>query len=445
MDPSFDIRTFYKTHTGRRIDTKTLAYWTGVIDKNVEKGIEDFRQFVKTSPDYTNYLLSNFRMHFLERIGRDADQTDIQNAIEVGDKRLMNEHEVLTYVCSLPFYASRCKDIIKSTLMSKNIMISDELFDKFANKMIADPSYEIDQVLQELLNPVQSASNAIDSNVAVDIVKSTEDEQDKSFLAFPTTVPTWVYDFEKQFNRPITITEFIKYHPTTVSNKSTDWVKGLYDVHVSAFKQISELYNLYLSTPLSEHDFIERFIDRLTTNDLKNIELERILNSNEYTTSLCNALQTTYQTLYDKNMDSLALTYSFQKAKTEKMGLKDERLHSFIVQLKKEEESFCDRIHSKFLDVYQRDPDNEEVQQWIPVYRNNDCNVADDLLVKELISGLEFHDVLKRKIRRRHIELHENEIPTGTLYKVLCCCLDNIPKTPSSFVNIDDLITKQVV
>ena len=137
----------------------------------------------------------------------------------------------------------------------------------------------------------------------------------------------------------------------------------------------------------------------------------------------------------------------FSKALAMRMALDDERLHDFIVSFKEECDNQSNRIFSVYLAVYQRDPECDEVARLLPQYRavgEGEYDSVDKAISRQLMCDLEFHDVLKKRIKYQYLELKNSEISASLLYKVLQTCIGSSERV-SHMDQVNELVRQVIV
>jgi hypothetical protein len=253
--------------------------------------------------------------------------------------------------------------------------------------------------------------------------------------------------FEKVFERPMNVREYL-FHKTTLR----DWIddlpmltKAIYNIkekHQVLFNSVSSVLSKYLDRHLTEVEFIKSYIQGFDVDDFVATLKRDIIASQDYAFKMKERLCDLYEQLYDDAMDDDEVRFLFERIKNKEYELFDDSLNNEIVEFKGEADVFAERLYKIFMETYEREPDEHELAKYIKVYRNNEAtekSVIDDDIIEELQDSLEYHDVIKNKIKKLYANSHDGKLPSPSIvYKVLKQILED----KSSFENIDASIEK---
>jgi hypothetical protein len=459
-----DLKTVYRTHTGRRMDAKTHAYWDEAISVE-QRTVDDFKKFIISSTDYSTNVIAAFKVNHLELMGTDPSARDIDDFLRANEDTLMDEQTIVAYVASLPAFRKKCEEVVRRTSKAADQDLSEEALQHFVSRLVGDRDYdvaaltndirvfqaqdchveeysavpapvtEVERVLRELLDDP--------SKVSSDLEAALLSRGPTKTACVPEDVPRWVAEFETLYGRPMFVQEFLRFAKVVPSAESAeDWIRSRYEVYRDIFEKTVDAADTFAGKTMTEHEFVCAHIQDIDDPGFPDRFVRSLLASPEYESKMKAQIAETYLHLYDHSLDGESLAHAFDKALKIGMGLRDERMHDFILAHKHDTDLCIERIFKIYLDVYQRDPDNEEVHKWVSLYRQNGLSADTDRIVtKAIMTDLEFHDVLKKMIRLQYLELNGHDMSPSALYKTLCCCVSALPS--ASDMNDVDAIVRE--
>ena len=122
-------------------------------------------------------------------------------------------------------------------------------------------------------------------------------------------------------------------------------------------------------------------------------------------------------------MEALDLVYIFTMIKTLKLSIVDDNINRILSSFKEITDAITSHIFRVFLNVLERQPDIHEVEEHIIFYRDNidekTMENLDTILEQTLMNSLEYHDILKTKIKIAYKSARTKEILPSTLFSVL--------------------------
>jgi len=222
-------------------------------------------------------------------------------------------------------------------------------------------------------------------------------------------------DFEGVFQRPMFVQEYFKYVVETDPIPPFDLV---FAQHTERFNRLREIFEAYTGKNISEYYYVNKYLFASDAADFFDNIVDEIVDSKEYKTGMSKNLTQKYLNMFDVNINEADLDYIFQIVKSKKLDIKSEELATLLTALKDETDSIVSRIFKVYMKVFERPPDITELNTYVNFYR---IGSGDDVrLEKTLMTGtLEFHDSIKKRIRREYLTNYGKEILTSQLYDVL--------------------------
>ena len=420
-----DLAATYRKFTGKRIEGTSLSYWTGAVSsgKQTAKAFEDF---VSASDDYKSYVLQLLRTAFLERIGSEPDQSVVEDFFTAQADKLAGAEEVDAYVVRLPAFSQKYAALIEvvhsSMSEAARVSLTPEVVAACLDKFRADPAYGPDGLLVDLKAPGTAAP--VVSAEASSVVASAPSAVVQGY-------PQWADRFEEHFGRPVFLQEYFKYDPSLQKAAGIDhWLAAKHGTYAEVYRKASAIFRDYTGAPVSEYAYVKAYLERMEHPAFLSELKAHVLGSEEYRQQMLGVLSTAYARMFDQVLDPSSATHVFNKALVAGMALDDARIGDLITGFKEETDAFVDRIYKIHLELFQRDPDAAEVIAFLSWYREDAAapKRTDARVTRALMEALEFHDVLKRKIRSAHVRLHGADVGAGALYRALESCLKNLAR-----------------
>jgi hypothetical protein len=455
------------------MDSKMLNYWIKAINSG-QKTEDDFRTFLLKSQDYQNVLRHTFSEIYYDKLSDKNYQNTFDKFLEKHSEKNITEKDIVDFITASPEYVEKYTKIIKDIfeLINGELPSVDEIT-VHLHKFQSNPHYSIDDLREDISN--KTSITFQDADLYHDFSDDQQKEiislwNDKTlFLDFYRRVLSENTDhknvdfadkgdsivnnsrsksdvldvvkmFEETYGRNMNVREYLLYIDDLLSQKVSDrlgFINKLKKRHYELLINVRDIVNKYLNKDLGEDEFIERYLDD-TNKDSFLTELEvSIINSEDYEVQMSNRLTTLYKNLYDVYLTNADTQYLFKRVKQHKYDLQNEELNNVIVEFKNETDNITERIFRIFMDTYQREPDVYEINRYVQVYRNNNERLedTDKVIEAELHDSLEYHDVIKNKIKKAYGIIKNENILPSILYNLL----EKVLKSKITST-IDDLI-----
>lgn len=417
----------------RLLDNKTMNYWINEIE-NGNKTLGDFEKVLVKNEHYRQTIYLIFRQYYIDYIGMDVDESYFDKFMESQD--IVRLEDVLPYVQSLPPYREKYESMIKHSFTVSGKTHDSEKIQYYFNKFIKDPSYDYEKLQNDI------TLNENDAEIQQEYVKPIESIVNVN--ATPQSSPSLFYnnkavdDFETVFKRPMFVQEYFKY---VVGNKKWDLSKHSFD-----YNEIRNLYETYANTKLMEYTYVKQYLDVVERTNYKNEIIDAIVDSKEYETNMKQVLKQNYKSLFGEDLETQDIEYIFKKVKSKKLGVVSDEIQVMLTNLKAESDSIVSNIFNTYQKVLERDPDVHELDTYIEDYRINidtNIDVINNNLEKTLMKSLEFHDIIKKKVKLLYKSKNGKEILPSKLFTVLSQVASNVSNFNIS--TMDEYITQRIV
>lgn len=247
--------------------------------------------------------------------------------------------------------------------------------------------------------------------------------------------------FEKIMERPMFVHEYIYYmqhQPMDVAS---------IQLQRTLFYEVREVYQKHINKDLDEYNFVKTYLTRLHDSEgFMEQFIKDILESADYRDNMISIINTKYQRMYGETLDREDLQVVFDKIKQKRLHLFSEELSSTIVEFKRETDDIITHIFDKYMSLLDRQPDTYESTQYMHRYREqygSGFEALDAQLEKDLVHSLEYHDVIKQKIKRTYVSSHGKEPLPSKTFEIMSVCLGQLAGMASA-KDIEALIQTHV-
>ena len=238
--------------------------------------------------------------------------------------------------------------------------------------------------------------------------REKEKEKEREKETYLAGVNTETLDaFERAFKRPMFVHEYFKYvlqkayepDPTPITQ-----FQGIYEKFVQDFNIMRRILNDYINVTLDEYTFVKKYLYEVDDARFFTQIVDEIVNSEDYKRLMCEKLDELYRSLFKESLQDHDISYVFKKVYFEKLDLYNEALNDRLIELKTETDDIISHIFTQYTKVLERPPDVYEINELVQKYRALLPTMSYDDINKDteqtLIMSLEFHDILKKKIKQ---------------------------------------------
>ena len=418
------------------LDNKTMNYWIHEIE-NGNKTFADFEKILVKNEHYRETLYSVFRQYYIDLIGMDVDDSYFNTMIE--SCNIVRLEDVLAYVQSLPPFHEKYEGMIKHCFDINGKTCNPEIIQFYLSKFVQNHNDEQPYDFEKLQNDIKK------ENTSEEIILFNTQPKEANANNLLPLLGSHLYDkkiveeFEAIFKRPMFVQEYFKY---VVGNKPWDLAKHTFD-----YNEIRNLYEIYGNTKLNEYTYVKQYLDVVERTNYKNEIIDNIVDSKEYETTMKSVLKQTYKSLFGEDLETQDIDYIFKKVKSSKIGVVSDEIHVILTDLKIESDTIVSNIFNTYQKVIERDPDVHEMDTYIEEYRislesNKKFDVINDNLEKILMKSLEFHDIIKKKIKVLYKASNGKEILPSKLFTTLSQIASQVSNFSMS--SMDDFITQRI-
>jgi hypothetical protein len=462
------------------MDTKMLNYWTNSITNN-NKNIDDFKQFLLKSQDYNNLVRNTFFDIFYDKLS-DKNYQELFNEFQLKyNGKQVQENDIILFISNSKTFVDKYTQIIAEMYELINSQKpSSEIITTYLLNFQLKPFYNIDNLEDDIKNnnikniEYETEEHTIVNNSTdgenLQHEDFTENEQkeiislwnDKSlFLEFyrnivkKTDTKTIDMDinildivnaFETIYDRNMNVREYLLYIKQLSNLKGPKLLEKIEELkrhHMDVFIKARDVVSRYLNETLQEDDFICKYLNDIDNVDFLDDLRQNIIDSDEYENKMSERLSSLYKNLYDEALIDADIKYIFDKVKKQGCDIQNEDLNNFIVEFKNETDHITERILKIYIDTYEREPDVYEVAKYIELYRKNpdkDIQEIDEEVEQELQDSLEYHDVIKSKIRKIYTSIKNINILPSIIYTLLEKVISNKSHNKDLDAHIEQLV-----
>lgn len=405
---------------GFRLDKKMSKYWSNAIDK-AEKSYDDFTDFVVHSTDYANHARRIFVDVYYELSACLPESADVHNMFEdmmaTTQRKAISRLDMRMFIVRTDMFAQGCADQVDrlyTALTGKpaDASIRQTFLTRFLND--ATGTYSIDKMQEDMST------------------KPKEDLPPQPTIAPPPSKETGVYMnvvdvYEEVMNRPMSAREFLLFSKELLDASTHGEHKrqaiGIKDKFTATFLKVKEVVHKYLDEDMSEIVFIRNHLARSlsapeTAATYEDQLKTEIVMGGAYAQKMKQKISELHQQMYGDDMNQADCDFLFERFRVLRLELVNEDMNQMIGQFRKETDDIVQTVYDIFMQVYEREPDEEELDSHVSYIRVHGEN-AIAMIKSQLRGALEYHDVLKRKIKKVHGTVRADPILPSQVFKIL--------------------------
>jgi hypothetical protein len=196
---------------------------------------------------------------------------------------------------------------------------------------------------------------------------------------------------------------------------------------------------------LGEYAYVKNYICRIDNPRFFVDIVDEIVESQEYKTCMESVIASKYKALYDEELDKPDVVYIFSKVQVKKLSRVDDELTHVINSVKSETDKIMSNIFKIFLIVYERQPDIYEIDRFVAFYREKlpmELVEINKELERILMDNLEFHDIIKKKVRSYYTQTKSTDILPSIMFQILQSVTARIPTL--TMATLDDFVQKAI-
>ena len=454
MDVQRNLQTIAQQVLGSKLsDNKTIQLWEHYVTNNV-KTLDDFRGYLCTTDTYLDLTRAKFSLIAPMYVGNGVDiETMFHKFISVSDNTLDNtlyntSYNIQSFLVSQPEFNKHINGIISDMVKYEqglNELVTDECISFYRNKFIMNKEYGVGELSTDVQNKLYENENTTkDKTVSVGVVASPTYNTSTNAVAASATMITFqgefVQAFENVFQRPIFVQEYFKYIAKDGDGVNTRSWEQLYSTHCAFFNQLREVFEYYTGKTISEYYYVNRYLFDVDKPDFFQSIVDEIISSPEYKAGMSKVLTEKYTKLFDIPINDQDLAYTFEIVKKQKLGVIDEKIHNILTILKEETDKLIGRILKVYVRVLERPPDMNEIEQYVGFYRlsSSSSTDTDEALETILMLTLEFHDSIKKRIKKEHFIKMNRDVLPSVMFDILNRVIMRIATL--TMKNIDEVI-----
>lgn len=262
-------------------------------------------------------------------------------------------------------------------------------------------------------------------------------------------------EFFEIYDRPMYVQEYMRFsndhvmaHASTGQDTSLQQWKAVFEEEkpslVCLINVSKTTYVNYVDRRLSDYEVVDRYLHLLgdATQDPEKVFVkirEEMVQTREYRDAMCDRISNIFAELFAAELSQEDVSYVFEKVKDRAISLTDDETHACVKKFKEEMDIITNNICDTYMAVYDRIPDQGELSKHVLEYRSKMAESELDQPSKlnrgiecALVSSLEFHDVLKSKLKQKHIDMKQDAMSAAVLYGSLEQALHKLQALPVS-------------
>jgi hypothetical protein len=448
VDGKSSIESIYSSllpGNGFKMDSKTSKYWTNAISKG-DKTFDDFKEYVLRGQDYANYIRSVFVDVYYELAPcfSESETADVHEMLDgmmkVKEGQVVSRADIKHYISNTPsFRKGLAHEIVRAFSTLHGSTPAQDVVNLFEDKFLNDSfgTYSLEQLEHDIstfghTNPHQKSS-AETGNVAD--AADAADAADSHSKSVPLITPSRFHSredneslielYENVVGRNMSAREFILFvNDLAEANDKAGLAKTIDTKIQNHFVFVQDIVHRYLDVDLDREAFIREHLIPAFQNEAYGASLQSdIVLSNPYQKKMTEKLMQLHDTMYGEQMLEDDCAYLFNRVRDRQLGIMNEDLNRLIADFKKETDEIIQKVFDIYMEVYEREPEDEELNGHVTFMRmSQDRNIAEATVKTGLRNALEYHDVLKKRIKKAHVTVHgaqTNPISQSQVFRIL--------------------------
>lgn len=329
---------------------------------------------------------ATFAREYVDMLGSRPSDSDVVTAeAHLGGLDNPGRLEARSYISTLTQFRNKYEPVVVRIFsILKDESPDEETIRFFLDKFSQDGynpdslAYDIDAGVGPLPKVVEESCDALPS--------CTDD-----MLAF---AKMW----ESAAGKKIDVYEFIRYYPLRPDANS---VAGIVKAQDAALKLVDKIHFDYLGRRVSMDEFLDRYLTDHVRPDFEADVLGAVLGGDEYRSMMRKRMSAVHMSMFGVEIHSDDLEYVLAIARGRKLELYSEGVAEEIIKAHEGITEISELVNNVYNDVLNRDADAEEIRSCVVDFRCN-ADAAKAALERRLHGCLEFHDVLKSRIRESY-------------------------------------------
>jgi hypothetical protein len=370
-------------------------------DKNKEEHEHEHEQEENT--DEKKHIELN-RAEITEITEIDEIYENDDDVVDLSNTKTLNESEAKLRQFIIDNYTKK----FNSTISNEDLQLTLDCF-RDPSKIVI--KYQQTEALQKNVHQLQSEIDDLTryKNIVADVDSKCLHDVKSRYMGKSNTEVLIMNNkeierYETVFKRPMFVHEYYKciLENYDTNNSSVNY-SHVYNKFIDDYNNVRKIISDYLNYDLKEYDFVKKYLYAVENKAFFTKIIDDIVASNEYKKQMFSTIKQEFSSLFKETLKQHDIEYIFQKIVVHKLSLNDERLNEFLVDLKTETDDIISHIFTQYTNVLERSPDVYEIDDLVQHYRKNmiDCTIVEinTTTEKSLLLSLEFHDILKKKIK----------------------------------------------
>ena len=484
---SKELIEIYTAATRAPPDMRVINAWSRAIN-NRTKLLSDFVSSLIARPDYRAAVATRYHAIAKQLMPTDHDEVvcdaNVDSLLAQHAGAIVRDVDIDAHVRSLPPFRQKQTDVVRHIvrLVLPGRESDDGLVGPLVQRFLQPGStYDLDQLHADLQQingsgvpgpPAHSADGPGTPEVAPSGDPRPDDGVPEVNPATPRAPAVDMAElsaalerFEEAFGRKMFVEEYVHY------TESSEDVLGMTQTQLREFQAsfqhaydaVREVYLAFADErDFSQYTFVRRHLAEYQEPGFIDALPDRLMALDAYGSMMRARLSSLYSETYDDALDASSLEYLLARVQGLRLGLNDAGLIKCIREFKDETDAVVENVYYVYMAAYARSPEEPELRGHVAEYRARitkdqraeSLAQAAESLVKDaieavnaevtirLISALEFHDVIKGKLRARFGARFGSRTPSPTtLYQGLEAVIAVLPSC-HTLQHVDDAVER---
>jgi hypothetical protein len=263
-------------------------------------------------------------------------------------------------------------------------------------RVAADPAYTPDRLADDIVSNrvFEEANDEKDKTPA----EKAEPAEKAAAAADVAGMAAFASEWRRRTGRRIDVMEFVRYSSAGIDPKEMADAARRQD---DAMLQVDAANRTYLGRGVAREEFLDAHVFQYDHPEFIQRVIAMILGGEEYRAAVEERIKAEHLRLYGEAVHADDMEYAFQAVRERRIALADEEVAAVVIHVNDQVIGISERVKEVYRRVLEREPDAEEVRERVMPWRALGDAECCARLAEELHASLEFHDVLKHRIRKK--------------------------------------------
>lgn len=362
-----------------------------------------------------------FRREFIEIMGVQPGENDVDLAVtRLGPNA--DDRSIRDYIVDMPMFDHKYRDLVRRiySISNEGREPDDNVIRRYMSLFANTPGFMPDDLADAI---VKGSGNEGDGSEE-ELEHAEIDDADNHRPSSPEVMLRFARDWHRYTGTRIDVFEFIRYH-SAVANMSEETVMDIVARQAEAMARVNDITTKHLGRTVDRSEFLDNYIFSYDRPEFAAEVLGTVLGSEEYRNGMIDHLRACNKKLFGTAMHDDDSGYAFDSVREKRIPLHSEDITSVVMGVSDQLRTIEEQVNNIYMSVLGRDADALEIREQVIPWRSHGPTACSAVLRENLYNSLEFHDVLKEKIRAKLLKDSKTKVTPRLVFQHLKHVLDS--------------------